>query len=271
MIRLLATDLDGTLLQSSGTISQENLNSLAKAKNEGLQVVFVTGRPPRWMDTIVSMTGHQGLAICANGAITMDLMTQEILSAVHIDGTVGLEVCSRLRSVDPDITFAAELSTSHDNFVLDQNYVPRWADGTAPVRMPVEQMFATDAVVKLMARPSLAKRYEVDALLQDALAAVDGYVDVTHSDIHDVLLEMSAFGVNKGTGLAAYARTLSLEPAQIAAVGDMPNDVEMIRWAGCGAAVENAHEQVKAVANVHLPSNDDHAVAVLIHSLLDDE
>ena len=268
MIRLLATDLDGTLLQSGGTVSDENVKALARAAEEGLDVVFVTGRPPRWMTDIPSMTGYRGLAICANGALTMDLASGEILSATHIDAQVGLEVCSLLREVDPGITFAAELSLTTDNFVLDATYQTRWERNIEFPRMSVEQMFDTEAVIKLMARPSEHANVNADSFLASALAVVDGHVDVTHSDIHNVLLEMSVLGVNKGTGLERYAISLGHDAHQVSAVGDMPNDIEMIRWAGRGAAVANAHHEVIAAADVHLPSNDEHAVAVLINSIL---
>ena len=268
MIRLLATDLDGTLLQSGGTASQETVQALARAANEGLDIVFVTGRPPRWMTDISDVTGYRGLAICANGALTMDLASGEVLSASHIDPQVGVEVCGLLREVDPDITFAAELSRAKDNFVLDANYQTRWEYDIEFPRMSVEEIFDTEVVVKLMARPSQSAGFDADSFLSRALEVVAGHVDVTHSDIRNVLLEMSVLGVNKGTGLASYATSLGHDASQVSAVGDMPNDIEMIRWAGRGAAVANAHEAVKAVANVHLPSNDEHAVAVLIDSIL---
>jgi Cof subfamily protein (haloacid dehalogenase superfamily) len=268
VIRLLATDLDGTLLQSGGTVSQENVKALALAAKEGLDVIFVTGRPPRWMTDIPAMTGYRGQAICANGALTMDLATGEVLSATHIDPQMGLEVCSLLREVDPGITFAAELSLAQDNFVIDPNYQTRWERNIEFPRMAVERMFETEAVIKLMARPSENANVDADSFLASALAVVNGHVEVTHSDIHNVLLEMSVLGVNKGSGLERYATSLGRTASEVSAVGDMPNDIEMIRWAGRGAAVANAHDEVKAVADVHLPSNDDHAVAVLINSIL---
>ena len=268
MIRLLATDLDGTLLQTGGTVSQDNVEALARAKDEGLDVVFVTGRPPRWMTEIPAITGYQGLAICANGALTMDLSSGEVLSATHIDPVIGLEVCARLLEVDPGITFAAELSLRHDNFLIDPNYQTRWEPDKEFPRKSVEQMFETQAVIKLMARPSQNANLDADSFLSSALEVVADHVEVTHSDIHNVLLEMSVLGVNKGSGLATYATALGHEASQVSAVGDMPNDIEMIRWAGRGAAVANAHSEVKAVADVHLPSNDEHAVAVLINSIL---
>jgi hydroxymethylpyrimidine pyrophosphatase-like HAD family hydrolase len=82
------------------------------------------------------------------------------------------------------------------------------------------------------------------------------------------MIEMSAIGVNKGSGLEKYAVSRSMTAGDIAAVGDMPNDVPMIAWAGRGAAVDNAHDWVKEAATEFLPSNDEHGVAVFIDRII---
>jgi hydroxymethylpyrimidine pyrophosphatase-like HAD family hydrolase len=129
-------------------------------------------------------------------------------------------------------------------------------------------MFATQIVIKLLARPSDRVQQNADEFLIDAQAALEGLVDVTHSNFLDLMIEMSALGVNKGTGLEKYAASKGLAAADIAAVGDMPNDVPMIAWAGRGAAVDNAHDWVKEAATEFLPSNDDHGVAVFIDRII---
>ncbi|MDQ1721635.1 MAG: hypothetical protein QOI26_1369, partial [Pseudonocardiales bacterium] len=76
MIKLLASDLDGTLLRSDNTVSQATRDALAAAEAAGLIVVFVTGRPPRWLHEVAEATGHRGVAVSANGALTYDLHTE---------------------------------------------------------------------------------------------------------------------------------------------------------------------------------------------------
>lgn len=268
MTRLFATDLDGTLMATGGTVSPENVQALARAKEHGVEVVFVTGRPPRWMADIPATTGHHGLALCANGALLLDLSSQRILHARTLPAEAGLHIASLLRGIDPGMTFAVEIAATDEDFIVDQEYRPRWEPLTPPRRMSVEQMFASGKVVKLLARPSRGSLHDADSILVEALAVVQGIADITHSDVHDLLLEISALGVNKGSGLADLAADLGIASDAVAAVGDMPNDVPMVAWAGRGAAVANAHEWVKAVADEHLPSNDEHAVAVFIDRLL---
>ena len=268
MTRLLASDLDGTLLQTGGSISEENVHALARAKAAGLDIVFVTGRPPRWMHSIAEMTGQPGKALTSNGAMVIDLESREHIHAEFMSGEVGLEAARRLLTIDPGMAFAVELARHDDAFLIDRHYVPRWETTTPPPHSNVDEMFNTELVVKLLARPSEEAKSHADEFLKHAEEVLDGIVDVTHSDITDLMIEMSKLGVNKGSGLAKYSAELGFKSEHVAAVGDMPNDIPMIKWAGRGAAVGNAHDWVKEVADELLPTNDEHAVSIFIDRIL---
>ena len=268
MTRFIASDLDGSLLTSAGNVSNENRQAINKVMAEGLDLIFVTGRPTRWMDNIAQMTGHDGLVLCANGAVLYDLGTQEIVDAQIMNGEIGLLAAKRLQSVDPKITFAVELARKSDEFLVDLNYRPRWEPKVPPRKVSVEEMFETDLVVKFLARPSSDALHDADSFLHACDAALDGIVDVTHSDNLDVLIEMSLLGTNKGTGLERVAQSRGINASEVAAMGDMPNDIPMIKWAGIGGAVANAHDWVKEAADIHLPTNDDHAFAYLVDYVL---
>jgi len=266
--RLVASDLDGTFLQTGGTVSPENVDAIARAHANGLETIFVTGRPTRWMRQIQDMTGHQGLALVCNGALLMDLKTQETIYAELLSSDAGLKAAKALQALDPDISFAVELDRHDDSFMVDDKYRPRWEVKNSPVPTDVESMFGTEIVVKLLARPSDRIQQNADEFLVAAQKALTGIVDVTHSNFLDLMIEMSALGVNKGTGLEKFATNNAMTAADVAAVGDMPNDLPMIQWAGRGAAVDNAHDWIKAAADEHVPSNDDHGVAVFIDRII---
>ncbi|MEJ6493399.1 MAG: Cof-type HAD-IIB family hydrolase [Actinomycetes bacterium] len=268
MTRLVASDLDGTFLQTGGTVSPENVDAIARAHANGLETIFVTGRPTRWMRQIQDMTGHQGLALVCNGALLMDLKTQETIYAELLSSDAGLKAAAALQALDPDISFAVELDRHDDSFMVDDKYRPRWEVKHSPVPTDVESMFGTEIVVKLLARPSDRIQQNADEFLIAAQKALTGIVDVTHSNFLDLMIEMSAIGVNKGTGLEKFALNNAMTAADVAAVGDMPNDLPMIQWAGRGAAVDNAHDWIKAAADEHVPSNDDHGVAVFIDRII---
>jgi hydroxymethylpyrimidine pyrophosphatase-like HAD family hydrolase len=214
------------------------------------------------------MTGHLGKALCANGALLLDMATGEYLHAHVIEPEIGLRMIERLREIDPGMSFAVEVADPAADFIIDHSYRPRWEPANLPPRMHPEEMVAAGNVVKLLARPSYGTHHDADSILLAAASGAEGLLDITHSDINDLLLEMSALGVNKGSGLAQVAADLGIAREHVAAVGDMPNDVPMVTWAGRGAAVANAHDWVKAAADEHLPSNDEHGVAVFIDRLL---
>ena len=99
----------------------------------GVPVVFVTGRPPRWMSEIAERTGHTGLAICANGALVYDLHSEKVVDHFPLSVEVGLDVARRLRAALPDVRFAVE---TLDGFAHEPSYQPRWDVGQASVRAP---------------------------------------------------------------------------------------------------------------------------------------
>ena len=153
-----------------------------------------------------------------------------------MDPEIGIEAAARLRSIDPNIAFAVELALPDQGFLIDGNYVPRWETTFVPPTATIDEMFATGQVVKLLARPSAEMSHNADEFLSDADAALEGIVDVTHSDIHDVLVEMSLLGVNKGSGLARYAaerRVLTPEVTADAMAAlqayDWPGNVRQLR------------------------------------------
>ena len=253
--RLVATDLDGTVIRSDGTISSRTRGVLAAVEEAGTVVVLVTGRPPRWMAPIVEATGHHGVAICANGALVYDLHTSTVVRHSLLSATALGQIVTALRRDLPGIAFAVE---RHDTgFEHEPAYHPRWdaMDKTRSIR-PVEEML-TDGVVKLLARHD---GMEPDEVLATAHRSIGSLATLTHST-SDGLLEISASGVSKASALAELAAEHGIDAADVVAFGDMPNDIPMLSWAGHAVAVANAHPDVIAVADEVTASNDDDGVA----------
>ena len=255
--RLVASDLDGTLVRSDGTISARTREALAAIETAGVPLVLVTGRPPRWMKSIADQTGHRGIAVCANGALVYDLHTEQVLHHFLLPGEVGLDVAAQLRSHIPGVAFAVEY---HDRpFGHEDTYRPRWDSQDGKVVAPIEQLLSRD-VVKLLARhPTLGP----DDFLAQAYAVVGEQCTVTHSST-DGLLEISALGVSKATGLALVAQEHDVPAAGVVAFGDMPNDLPMLEWAGLGIAVANAHPAVLSAADEVCASHDEDGVAEVL-------
>ena len=271
MIRLLATDLDGTLLRSDGTVSDRTRAALRAANDAGLLVAFVTGRPPRWLDQVIETTGHLGVAVGANGAVLYDMAAARVLSAHYLEQETLATVTGVLRTEFPDVHFAAEYG---DRFAAEPGYVHDWAINPRTDRtgrpMPPPAVGPLDEVISRPAVKLLAKDRGADAdeFLLRADSLVGSLASLTHSSSFG-LLEIGAFGVTKASGLAELAASHGIGADEVVAVGDMPNDVPMLRWAGQSYAVANAHPSAQTAASAGLlASNDDDAVAILIESLL---
>jgi Cof subfamily protein (haloacid dehalogenase superfamily) len=255
--RLVATDLDGTVIRSDGSISERTKQMLAAVEEAGAVLVLVTGRPPRWMPPIVEATGHRGVAICANGALIYDLHTSSVVRHNLLSTSALADIVAALRRDVPGIAFAVE---RHDSgFAHEPAYRPRWDSSDAKAVRPIEELLA-DGASKLLGRH---EGMGADELLAAAHRSVGHLGTLTHSS-SDGLLEISAVGVSKASALAELAAEHGIDAAEVVAFGDMPNDIPMLSWAGLGVAVANAHPEVIAVADEVTASNDDDGVAAVL-------
>lgn len=259
--RVIATDLDGTVVRTDGTISPRTRDALRLARDAGALVVVVTGRPPRWLAGIGDALGHDGTAICANGALTYDLTTDEIVASRPIGLDVIRNLMKQLRASVPEVVFAVERIDGQ--FAHESAYHPRWEPEATTIVGDLEQVFDVP-IAKLLGR---VEGVDSDGLLAVARASVEeGLATLTHSSI-DGLLEVMAYGVTKATTLEHWLAGRDLGAEDVVAFGDMPNDLEMLTWAGRGIAVANAHPELLAVADEVALSNDDDGVAVVLERL----
>ena len=254
--RLVATDLDGTVVRSDGRVGQRTRRALAAVEDAGVPLVLVTGRPPRWMHPVVEETGHRGVAVCANGAVVYDLHFDQVLAAHTIDAEVAAEVVRLLRDEVPGVHFAAERTgVGTDPFVKEVGYEVRWPQPFLH-EAEISEVVGTP-MVKLLARvPDM----DSDLLLEAGEATLGDLVTLTHSSSGG-LLEMSARGVSKASGLRHLADGFSVASEDVVAFGDMPNDLPMLAWAGWSVAVSNAHVSVRDAADEVTLSNDEDGVA----------
>jgi Cof subfamily protein (haloacid dehalogenase superfamily) len=259
--RLIATDLDGTIVRSDGTVSARTIAALARVERAGRMLVLVTGRPPRWMRDVAMAVGHRGIAICANGAVRYDLHAEAIVRARLIQPEVLAQAVERLRVMVPDITFAVEYETG---FVFEASYnLGRW-DAAALGGRPVDgETLVSRSGMKLLAfHPSA----DPDTLAERAEKTVGDLVTVTHSSGRG-LLEMSAQGVTKASALSELCAEHGITAADVVAFGDMPNDLPMLTWAGTSYGVANAHPDVLDAVTAHTARNDDDGVAEVLERL----
>jgi hydroxymethylpyrimidine pyrophosphatase-like HAD family hydrolase len=172
---------------------------------------------------------------------------------------VGLEVARRLRDAMPDVWFAVE---TLDGFARERDYRARWDVGSE-LRVGELEGILDEPVVKLLARH---EDLDADTLLAQAREVVGEAAELTHSSSSG-LLEISAAGVSKATTLARLCDERGVDPAEVVAFGDMPNDLPMLAWAGTAYAVANAHPEVLAAVDRQAPSVLEDGVAQILEHL----
>ncbi|MFC6285444.1 HAD family hydrolase [Nocardioides sp. GCM10027113] len=251
--RLVATDLDGTLVRSDGTVSAYTHDVIARLDELGVPVVFVTGRPLRWAEEVFEYVGGHGLAVVANGALVWDVERDRVDLTRPIPVDVGLEACRRIRHAVPGSVFAVETLAG---IALETEFTERHPVPDGSRRGSLEDVFDEPAL-KLLARHE-----ELEALdfWTRAEEAVGDAVTITWSST-STLLEISGAGVTKATTLALLCERLGVAPHEVIAFGDMPNDIPMLEWAGTAYAMADAHPTVRAVTPHLAPGHDDDGVA----------
>ncbi|RYV50081.1 HAD family hydrolase [Pengzhenrongella frigida] len=277
-LRMVATDLDGTIIPHGRTISDRTRAALEACEEAGVQVVYVTGRPPRWLAPVVAATSASRFAICANGSITLDLQTDAIFSLHAISNDVVLEVAHRLRSAVPDVVFAVE--TAHGLRVEAGYEAARGqgpAEGLAPPRGGPHDLWSAGTLEELLDDEPLIKMVAIsagstpDGLLAAGRTHVTDLVAPTHSSPGLALLEMGPLGVTKASSLGALARAWGIDAADVVSFGDMPNDIEMLRWAGTSYAMSGGHaDAIAAAGNLAPPAGEDGVAQVLERMLRGD-
>lgn len=261
---LIASDVDGTLLDPLERITERTASMLSKVRTAGTPFVLVTGRPPRWIPPVAGAAALNGYAVCANGAVLYDVGTDRVLARHGLDPVMLHDVVHALEEVLPGISFAAERvgERAHDDrvrqFVTEPGYRNPWGDGEGQSLVRGE-LLGHDAVKLLISHPAMTS----DEMAAAAAEVLEDSVDITFST-GDGLIEVSARGVTKATGLSEVADRLDVTADDIIAFGDMPNDIEMLRWSGHGVAMANAHSDVLAVADeVTAPNSEDGVAQVL--------
>jgi hydroxymethylpyrimidine pyrophosphatase-like HAD family hydrolase len=248
--RLVATDLDGTLVRRDGSVSPYTREVLAALDLRGVPVIFVTGRPLRWTTPVFEHVGSHGLAIVSNGALVWDVAEHLPRMTRAMEGAVAREVAERIRAAVPGSMFGAERA---DGFVTEPGFpTGREIGGTATLAE-----LTGEPMLKLL---GLHPELEPDDYWRRAQAAVGDLATVTHSSTF-ALLEISARGVTKASTLAEVCASLDVAAQDVIAFGDMPNDLAMLAWAGRSYAMADAHPEVVACAAHLAPSHEDDGVA----------
>ncbi|MCH6161535.1 HAD family hydrolase [Streptomyces marispadix] len=260
--RLIATDLDGTLLRDDGTVSPRTRAALEAACGRGAEHIVVTGRAVPWTRDILDGMGYKGLAVCGQGAQVYDTAAGRMVTSVTLDRGLARAAVARIEAETGPLTIAASQDGTDGQVLIGPGYREQ-GKGLPAVRCAdAEELWAAPLNKLYLQHPALGD----DELAKAARAVAGDLVSITMAG--EDLVEMLPLGLSKAKGLAIAARRLGVSAGQTIAFGDMPNDVPMFGWAAHGVAMADAHPELLAVADEVTASNDDDGIAVVLERLL---
>jgi len=266
VVRLLALDLDDTLLRSDLTISYQTRNAIKKAEEAGVIVVLASGRIPAAMDQFAGLLGmHKktGYLICNNGTLIQESHTGKVVYEIRMDVKTALTAFDLadaegfpMQIYEDDIMYVSRHNeyTGYDQKltglrqVVVENFRGMVAGGCHKLLIPGDPKL-------LVPLESILRTYIGDS--------------ITIFTSKPYFLEILPANTNKGTALEKVAELLGINQKDVMAIGDSMNDEAMLKWAGLGVAMANSDERIKSIADlVTTRDNDDDGVAEVIEKYI---
>jgi len=261
--KLVAIDLDGTLLRADKQITRRNAKAIRRAAELGVKVVLCSARPPRTVREIYTALGLDTLEINYNGALVHDPVRGKHLSHLPLAGDIALRIVQMARAMDESIDISLE--------VLDKMYTDR---PQSKIQTETSKRFKPDKVgpIKSLVEQPVTKLMLLapEQVLRPVKAAIHEHFrnDVGLMESDTTLLQYVHPRVDKGRALRFVADYYKIPKEKVLAIGDAPNDVSMLKWAGLGCCVNNGWAEAIAAADELLPPNDQDAVAHAIETFV---
>jgi Cof subfamily protein (haloacid dehalogenase superfamily) len=261
---LIASDVDGTLLDDGGDVTARTRTAVRASVAAGARFVLATGRPPRWVRPVVDALGFAPMAVCANGAVVYDPATDRVISARTLSAEILAELAEIVDRAIPGAGLAVERIGAHAHdavtpqFISSPGYEHAWLnpDNT---EVSIDDLLSAPAI-KLLIRKAGAASTDMAAALSAHIGTAG---ELTYSTDNG-LVEIVPSGTSKATGLEELIAPLGISSDDVVAFGDMPNDLPMLLRAGHGVAMGNAHPDVlAAAAEITAPNTDDGVARVL--------
>jgi Cof subfamily protein (haloacid dehalogenase superfamily) len=270
--KLVATDLDGTLLNAAGEVSPRTRAALEACWDAGIAVVGVTGRGPLLLDSVRAALDARGIAVLAQGGFVVDLERDEVLRTVGLPRNQAQAVIERIEDVAGDLIVAveeaAEQAEVHGPLRVQHGF--DWPYPEPAHLLPRHEVLPAGAVLKVFLRSSTLGQDELLARARSVVDPVDA--EVTHAGLG--FIEVLPPGITKATGLAIALERYGVDFGDVLVFGDMPNDLPMIaavaEAGGRAVAVANAHPEVRAATTALTSGHDVDGVARYLEAVLAD-
>lgn len=265
--KLIISDIDGTFLNSQGRVSPRLRDVVTRAVRGGAHFGLATGRPHRWLIPVLDQLPLAPICVCANGAVVYDPATDTVLRAFELEPDTMAGVVAEVERALAGIPHgygvervgSSALDPEDECFLITPEYNPDAWDARFGV-VSVEELIAVPAA-KLLVRCMTMTSAEIFELIAPAIDLDEAHV--TYS-MDEGLIEISCPGVNKATGVSVLAAQYGVDAREVIAFGDMPNDLEMLAWAGMGVAMANASPVLLDAADHVTGTNDEDGVAAVL-------
>ncbi|UOW67279.1 sugar-phosphatase [Paraclostridium bifermentans] len=268
MYKLIALDIDGTLLNSEKKVTQEVFDAIQNAKEKGVKVVLSTGRPLPGVQTLLKelkLNDEENYVVTFNGGLVQEITSQDVISNIemsHEDFDYIYNELAKKHDIKIHIN-------TPDFLVVPYTEVPKYSVhestlNNIPVICMNENEINSDLTfckVMLVDEPEIIE----DIITKIPQEFHDKYTIVRSAPF---FLEFLNKKVNKGSGLQALCDKLGIDPSEVIAVGDEENDRHMIEFAGLGVAMGNARDSIKEIANHITETNNNHGVAKVISDFI---
>lgn len=257
-IRLLALDLDGTVLTKARHPHPASAEAIRRAREAGVQIAYASGRSSASIARVAEEIGVGGARISLNGAFVRD-ENGDVVSSTRVPRRAGEAI---IRYAVENRVHVSMYDEDQVLYAFDSEWGRRYASrviGARPMIVDPE-ILVTREFNKLLLADDEAKIPIHAAAMAERL--LPGEVDPTESEAE--YLEFLPHGTNKASGLQKIARSLGIAPHEVAALGDYLNDREMIQWAGLSGAMGNAHPDLKRLADVTVGHHEEGGAAEFI-------
>lgn len=270
--KVLALDFDGTTLRSDGTVSERTINAIKKFKEAGGKAFLCTGRMFPSIKPEAEKSGLTGEIYCYQGAALYDVSTGVRKSHIPVPNKFVNDICAYFeergvyfQTYFDDVVFCEKFQKEGDEYYA--NYTGR--GGRFATGIPLSAYFAKHPEARPTKFLAISSPEKVNAMLLELSEKFDGMLNVMCSN--PTYLEIVASRAGKGNAILNYCKANGFEPKDVVAFGDSINDIQMLKTAGVGVAVENARAELKEVADYITLSNDEDGVARVIEMIIDDK
>lgn len=266
--KLVASDVDGTIITSQERILPQVRDVIVRAVQAGTEVALATGRPHRWIFPVLDQLPIRPVCVTANGAVVYDSANDQVIASHTLAPDTMTEVLDLAKEAFHGVGGVAvacervgrsAFDPEEEMFVVAPDFLNTWEEQGFGV-LPEYEVISEPAVKMLLRHEGLSapEMFDILAPFLDP--------DVAHVtfSMNEGLLEVAAPGVTKALGVSTLATMHGIDQSEVIAFGDMPNDIEMLAWAGIGVAMGNARDSVKDVADFVTGTHNEGGIAQVL-------